>query len=342
MIPTDVLLEITDRCNLRCLHCYLGPSSNQPHDELSISELADILEQLSEIGSFAITFSGGELFCRPDIFEIMNLARERGFFFGLKTNGTLITETVADRLKELGITGVHVSLYGATPATHEYVTGIAGSFARTIHAVKLLRERKIRVSIKTTMMKFNVAEHKKVEEIARQMGASYSPDPLVFPKVGHPGSAADIRMDDDQLRTLIMERNWVPDDTDLMMSNLECHLICSAARTRCTISPQGKVFPCAAWRLPLGDLRQQTFRDIWYGETACRIRAITVSDLPTCANCELVKYCARCPGMVHMEKENGGFSGPSSENCRLARAIKGVKDNGEKTLCEPRHRVRTG
>jgi radical SAM protein with 4Fe4S-binding SPASM domain len=329
-IPGDVLLEVTHRCNLKCIHCYLGPQ--HIHGELSTAEVEGILDQLFEAGCLTITFSGGEALCRPDIFEIMNYAKERGFFFGLKTNGTLITEPVADRLKELDITGVHVSLYGATATTHEYVTGVVGSFNKTMHALKLLRERKFRVGIKTPMMKCNVKEHKDIENIAIQLGANYSPDPIVFSKLGQPGSADLVRMDDEQLKMLINERNWVPDDTDVM-HELERHLICGAGRTRCAISPQGEVFPCATWRLPLGDLKRQTFRDIWHGETAERIRLITVSDLSVCASCALVGYCARCPGMINIEKGNSGISGPSSENCRLARAIKGVKDNGKEALC---------
>jgi len=342
LIPGEVHLEITHRCNLMCFHCYLEYYNNGTQlTELSASEWARVMKQLFETGVFHVTFSGGEPLCRPDIFQIMNHAREIGLFYGLKTNGVLITESVADRLKELSLNGVDVSLYGARPTTHEYVTRVEGSYARTIHAIKLLRERKIKVRVKTSMMKCNAGEHREIENIAQQLDAEFSPDPIIFPKVGEPGSADYIRMDDEQLRTLISERDWIPDDTDDMMSDLKRHLICGAGRTRCAISPQGEVFPCTLWRIPLGDLRQQTFKDIWHGETVRGIRAIEVSDMPDCVNCELVNYCARCPGLVYIE--NSGISGPSSENCRLARAIKGVIDDREKeNLCKPHNRVRTG
>lgn len=340
LIPREVHLELTHRCNLKCFHCYLECYSNGPKpDELSTTELARIFDQLSEIGVYYVTFSGGEPLCRPDIFEVMNYARERGLFFGLMTNGTLITESVADRIKELGTTGVDVSLYGATATTHEYVTRAPGSFAKAIHAVKLLQERKVRVGIKTTLMRCNAGEHKQIESIARGLGASYRADPIVFPVVGRPGSAADIRMDNEQLRTVVAERGWVPGDSELAKCKLDSHLLCGAARTRCAISPQGDVFPCTLWRISLGNLRQDSFSQIWQGEAAALIRAIECRDLETCSSCELVSYCARCPGLVHME--NGGGLGPSSENCRLAGAIKGVKDErDQETLRQPWDRVR--
>jgi radical SAM protein with 4Fe4S-binding SPASM domain len=325
-IPGEIHLELTHRCNLKCFHCYLECYSDEPRPrELSTEEVAGILDQLFEMGVYYVTFSGGEPFCRPDIFEIMGHARQRGLFFGIMTNGTTITEPVADRIKELGTMAVDVSLYGATAASHEFVTRVPGSFAKAVGAIKLLRERKLRVRIKTTLMRCNVEEHKRIESIAGELGASYAPDPLLFPKVGRPGSAAATRMGDEQARRLITERDWhlIPDEG--VECNLRSHLICGAARTRCAVSPQGDVFPCTMWRIPLGSLREKSFGEIWLGEPAGRIRAIECGDLEACSSCELVSYCARCPGMVHME--NGGILGPSSENCRLAGAIRGVKDD---------------
>ena len=325
LIPREAHLELTHRCNLRCFHCYLECGSNEAMPrELSADELSGILDQLFELGVYFVIFSGGEPFIRPDVFEVMNHARERGLFFGAMSNGTLITESVADRVKELGIMGVDVTLCGATPSSHEQVTGVPGSFAKAVSAIRLLRERKIRVGVKTTLMKCNSGEHSQIESLARSLGASYRPDPIVFSKVGHPASAAGIRMDDEQLRNIVAERNWVPDDADPAGCRMESHLTCGAGRTRCAISPQGDVFPCTLWRTPLGNLRDRSFAEIWRGETAGRIRSITCEDLEQCSGCDLVSYCARCPGLIFVE--DGDILGPSSENCRLAGATKGVKD----------------
>jgi len=325
LIPTKVLVEVTHRCNLKCSHCFLEPYINKRQSrELSTSEWAGVLKQLFELGVFSIIFSGGEALCRPDIFEIMTRAKEIGLFFGLKTNGTLITEAVADRFRDLGLSSVDVSLYGAKPETHEYVTGVAGSYAKTIQAIKLLRERKLIVRIKSSIMKCNAAENKEMENIAREMDVLYDPDPTLFPKVGQPSSVDHLRMDDEQLRTYIIERNWILNDAEAKKADPENSLLCAAGRFRCTISPQGEVFPCAMWRIPLGDLRQQTIQEIWNGEAVRKIRSIKVSDMLVCANCELVGYCSRCPGLVYTE--NGGISGRSSENCRLARLLKEVRD----------------
>lgn len=321
-----VIAEVTLRCNLKCLHCYVEPYHTEPKSkELSASDWSKIFKQLFEIGVWHITFSGGEPLCRPDIYEIMSYAKEQGLFFGLKTNGTLITKSVANRLKELGLTRVDVSLYGAIPKTHDYITRIADSYDKTIQAIKLLRECKISVSIKSSIMKFNFGEKKEMEHLSKELGVTYDADPLIFPKVGQPGSADNIRLESEQLKTLYKEEKWVNNDPDLKDVDLQNRLICNAGRKVCTISPQGEVFPCALWRIPLGNLKQQNFRDIWYGEAASNIRSINAKDIKPCTSCELLAYCSRCPGLAGME--NDGISGPSSENCRLARVLKGVKDD---------------
>jgi AdoMet-dependent heme synthase len=343
-IASVVTWEVTYRCNLKCLHCYLGPYTHNQEpaqSELSTAEMCGVLDQLLASGTFFVDFTGGELFCRPDIFEIMDYAKKIGLFFGIKTNGTLITEKIADRLKELGVSGVHFSLYGGTTASHEYVTGIPGSFARTINAIKLIKERKIRLAVNSTMMKCNAGELDNIRELGKELGVKTGFTPIIFPMVGQPGSADEVRMDDDQLHKLIIDMGWVPGERYLTTSNLEHHILCSAGRIRCAISPLGEVIPCVIWRLPLGNLKQRSFTDIWQGETAEGIRTIGINDLPTCAGCELSSYCSRCPGMVYLEKENGGISGPSSVNCRMARALKEVRDNrGKESLYQPRRRDR--
>lgn len=333
VIPSDIQFDVTYRCNLKCVHCYVESAVNAPHsDELSTLEIKGILGQLFEAGVLSVTFSGGEPLCRPDIFEIMEFARDRGLFFGLKTNGTLITEKVADRLSKLGVVGVHVSLYAAIPPIHACITGVPGSFSETIQSIKLLHERNIRVGIKTSLMKYNADEVQALELLAEQLGVDFRPDPIIFPKMEEIGCVEDIRMDDHQLKKVALHRNWVPSDEQLTHEDLEEHLICNAARTRCAISPEGEVYPCGIWRIPMGDLRHQTFKNIWHGAVAEKIRSIKLRHMGVCAWCDLAKYCARCMALAYME--NGSISGPSSENCRLARVLKGVKENARKeTLC---------
>lgn len=339
LIPKEVYLEVTYKCNLKCIHCGLAPYLNQSvSDELTFTEIMGILDQIFESGALGVSISGGEPFCRPDLFDILEHANKIGLFFGIKTNGTLLTETMAKMLKKLGVTIVPVSLYGAMPEIHEYVTGVPGSFEKAIHAIQMLKSCNVRTGIRTSLMKCNFSQNMELKALADKLGVSYRVDPMILPKFGQPGSAGCTRMSDEQLRQLILQRNWINLDNARFSDDPEQHLLCAGGRGRYSISPRGEVFPCPSWPFSLGDLRQQSFKEISLGEAANRVRAITVNDYPDCVKCEQLKYCTRCPGMVLLE--NSGISGPSPESCRLARAIKGVI-NDEETLREPHHRVGT-
>lgn len=335
LIPKTVFFEITYKCNLKCIHCGLAPYLNQKKsDELTFTEITGILDQLFEAGVLGVSISGGEPLCRPDLFDILEHANKIGLFFGVKTNGTLLTEAIGRTLKKLGVTVVPISLYGATPEVHEYVTGIPGSFEKSIGAIEILKSNNIRVKINTSIMKCNFHQNMEIKALADRLGVQHHADPLILPKYDQPGSADELRINDEQLHRLLVQRNWINLDVTIFGDDPDGHILCGGGRVSVCISPYGEVFPCPVWHIPVGNLRQQSFKDIWQGEAVNRLRAITINDFPDCIKCRYIKYCTRCPGLVSME--SSGISGPSPENCRLARAIKGVIDD-EEIVREPHY-----
>lgn len=118
-IPFNVQFELTYRCNLSCRHCYVVQDKQK---ELTFKEITSILDQLVEMGTFYLCFTGGEIFTRKDIPDILWYAKEKGFFLILLTNGTLITDKEIDELKELGPLGIEISLLGARDKTHDFIT----------------------------------------------------------------------------------------------------------------------------------------------------------------------------------------------------------------------------
>src|SRR5580658_6887886 len=118
-IPLSVQLDITYRCNERCVHCYLD---HDDHGEMSTAEIKDLLDQLAEAGVFYLTISGGEILMRKDFFEILEHARLRTFCVRLKTNGVLIRKKQAERLRALGVESVQISVYSHRPEVHDAIT----------------------------------------------------------------------------------------------------------------------------------------------------------------------------------------------------------------------------
>src|ERR1700747_1790163 len=106
-LPWNVHIDLTYRCNERCVHCYLD---HHDHGEMTTAEIKDLLDQMAEAGVFYLTVSGGEVMMRRDFFAILEHARARTFCVNLKTNGVLIRKKEAERLRELGVERVQISI----------------------------------------------------------------------------------------------------------------------------------------------------------------------------------------------------------------------------------------
>ncbi len=151
-VPIAVHMDVTYRCNERCVHCYLD---HDDHGELTTAEIKDALDQMAEAGVFFLTFSGGEVFLRRDFFELVEYARRLMFNVKIKTNAVMIHEEEARRIRELGVDTVQISVYSHRPEVHDAITKLPHSFDRTIKAIRFLREQGLRVTIANVLMTAN-------------------------------------------------------------------------------------------------------------------------------------------------------------------------------------------
>jgi MoaA/NifB/PqqE/SkfB family radical SAM enzyme len=132
-VPVCGSLEITQRCNLKCTHCYsslaLGDKEARS-SELTYDEHCRILDEITAAGCLWLLFTGGEIFARKDFLDIYTYAKQKGLIISLFTNGTLITPRVADYLVQWRPFAIEITLYGRTRETYERVTGISGSYGK--------------------------------------------------------------------------------------------------------------------------------------------------------------------------------------------------------------------
>ena len=307
-IPVHALVELTHRCNLRCFHCYVDPDERP---ELSTEEVISLLDQLADAGTLFLTLTGGEITLRRDLMKIVEHARDRRFAVRLFTNATRLDEATIDRIAQLRVFDVSVSIYGASRQTHDRVTRVPGSFVRSTTAMRLLHERGIVTRLKCVLMADNYGERQGISDLADELGAIAMFDPQVT--VRNDGDATPIthRLDDDTLAEIVLNERVhgdVPAETPT----------CAAGRDTVSISPSGIVNPCVQMPFPLGDLRSETFEQAWNSPRARKMREITFGRLSACAACEDASYCNPCLGMNLLE--TGDATRPSSSVCRVARA----------------------
>jgi radical SAM protein with 4Fe4S-binding SPASM domain len=324
-VPLAVQLDLTYRCNEQCVHCYLD---HHDHGEMTTVEIKHLLKEMAEAGVFILTLSGGEIFMRKDFFEILEYARELTFCIKLKTNAVLIREAQAERLRDLGVESIQVSIYSDRPEVHDAITKVPGSLRRSLSAIRFLKSLGLKVVIANVLMTENMHDHHAVRALAEELGAHYTLDPTVTPMMDGDRSVLGLKAGVSDLHTLFRDESYVgdaeefcappPTPTEDSMDSLPC----SAGHTAAYVSPYGEFYPCVQFPLSCGNVRQQPFIDIWRDSPQLKeVRSIRLRDLSGCSQCAHGATCTRCPGLAFLE---GNMRGPSTADCEKSFARTGI------------------
>ena len=325
-IPLSVQLDLTYRCNERCVHCYLD---HQDHGEMTTAEIKHLLDEMADAGVFILTLSGGEIFLRKDFFQILEYARlERQFCVKLKTNAIMIREKEAAKIRDIGVESIQISIYSHRPEVHDAITLVPGSLHRSLDAGRFLKSQGLRVIFANVLMIQNLEDYQGVRALANKMGVECTLDPTITPMMDGDRSILKLGVNQDALRQVFRDQALVGDVEEFCAiaapadENGLSALPCSAGHTTCYVSPYGDVFPCVQFPLPTGNVRKQRFIDIWrHSDRMQEVRSIRLKDLTTCSSCSHVGSCTRCPGLAFME---GNMRGPSSQDCEKSFARTGI------------------
>src|SRR5262245_38762753 len=160
--PITAQWEITFKCNHLCDFCYNSPTGQK---EMTTAEILAGLDKIADMGILYLILTGGEPMVRPDFWKILEGAVERGFATRIYTNGFLIDDEKAARLKALNPFELEISIHGARPETHDRLTGIPGSLARIITALEFLQKHRIKTNLKCPITRWNQDELRDVRAI---------------------------------------------------------------------------------------------------------------------------------------------------------------------------------
>ena len=332
-IPLSVHLDVTYRCNERCVHCYLD---HDDHGEMTTAEIKDLLDQVAAAGTFFITFSGGEVFLRKDFLELVEYARKLTFNVKVKTNAVMIREKEARRLRDLGVEQINISVYSHRAEVHDAITLVPGSWVRTIRAIRFLKEQGLKVTIANVLMTHNMDDYLGAKQLAQDLGVGYQLDPTITPKMDGDRSLLALRVSGEQIHKVFRDDNVVGNAVEFCApppapgDDILDGIPCSAGHSACYISPYGDVYPCVQFPLPSGNVRQTKFIDIWRDSPELKeVRSIRARDLTVCSGCSHVGTCSRCPGLAYME---GNMRGPSVADCEKSYQRTGIESANMKRL----------
>jgi radical SAM protein with 4Fe4S-binding SPASM domain len=330
-VPLFSTIELTLRCNLRCVHCYnFDRSTPQPKQatgaELTPPEIFKLIDELQEAGGLEISFSGGEALLHPHLEDFVRYARERLFAVRIKSNGMLLTPERARRLAEAGAYGVDISLYGATAATHDAFTTVKGSFERTVAGVRAGVAAGLKVGLSFCLTRGNAGEIAEMITLSDSLGVSYTLDPQLTARYDGTTSSLDHRVDAETLEALFRG------PLRPALGPLECHpdkeVQCSCARTVVGISATGEVYPCIGAPVPSGNLREAGFLAVWKDSPALnRIRGLVLDDFKDCRSCPDRPFCRRSSGVVY--NNTGDYTGSEAWTCQEAAIIHKLYDEAQ-------------
>lgn len=322
-IPIYFHCELTYRCNQKCVHCYQMESGSE---ELGLEQWKNFIDQLKEVNTLTITFTGGEPMLHRDFWAILEYARDMGFSETLMTNGTLIGEDEARRLGELPLWEVRISLYGATAETHDRMSGVKGSFEKIVRATELLRSRGLRVQYITPLTNINFHEIDDINKIMKRYEMKPFISPLIFPN-RNGDKLARLRLNDGDMRkafkSLGLHECFYQENLGRKDGNGSEDVLCKTGKICGVISPSGDVLPCAVLPMKAGNMLETPLRKIWWDSPVLnRVRRATRADIELCRDCKISSACTKCMGFGYME--SGIYPAVSDELCRMANLLQGA------------------
>ncbi|WP_423055320.1 putative heme d1 biosynthesis radical SAM protein NirJ2 [Zhaonella formicivorans] len=297
----------TNQCNMYCDHCYRDAGA-KVSDELSTSEAKAMLTEIAKAGFKIMIFSGGEPLMRGDIYELVAYAKSLGLRPVFGTNGTLITPEVAEKLRAAGALGIGISLDSIDPEKHDRLRRYEGAWEQAVAGMKNCKAAGLPFQVHTTVFDWNYEELEKITDFAVELGAVAHHFFFLVPT----GRAVNIEEESlraeqyEKVLTRILEKQkevaieLKPTCAPQFMRiakqlgmEMRFQRGCLAGTHYCIISPKGDVQPCAYLNIPLGNVRETPFSEIWKSNPILnKLRTLDYGG--GCGSCAYKKACGGC------------------------------------------------
>jgi MoaA/NifB/PqqE/SkfB family radical SAM enzyme len=314
--PVSAHFEITYRCNHTCPYCY--NAIDPRHRELSTEECLRVVNLMGDFNTLFVTLTGGEPLLRKDFFTIAEEIKRRHMAIRIYTNGFLIDEAMADRMKKLNPLEFGISIHGADGPTHDRETRVRGSLDKLVNGVRHLKKRGLKVILKTPITHWNQHQVRDIKALADSLGCPILFDPIITARDDGNRDPLRYAASEDFLRRWFSEEfKDVRPDKDPWRRELDKEANnCKVGSGTYAVDPYGYVYPCVAWRRRLSNVRDiQSLAELWRTSTELE----DVLDIARRIPKELLKkheagaYAVFCPGAAEREVGSGIKFYPAAE-----------------------------
>ena len=316
--PFSAMLEVADRCNEVCVHCYQIQGQK---GELDTHDWQRIMDELADMGVLFLTISGGEATLRRDFLALIRYARSKRFAVKLFTNGLNMTDALAQALADEAVQEVQISLYSHRSEVHDWVTRVPGSWAKTVAGAEALIRSGVKVVLKSPMMSINADDFDAYVAFVTGLGADYSMDPHLDPREDGDRDPERLRVEyqqwvrvRDKLNNGDVPQAAGPSSRRRQLSSS----VCGACSGHVHIEANGELRPCTQMSVPVGHALRDGVRQAWENNPdGAMIRQLTWGHLHGCRECDLRAHCGRC--FANALAESGDAMGPYETACTYAR-----------------------
>ena len=322
--PKWIAWEITRRCNLRCVHCRSSSQLEvEGHPDFSLDEAKRGLDDIRSYASPVVVLSGGEPLLRPDVFDIARYGTALGLRMCLATNGSLVTADTCRQITESGIRMVSLSLDGSTATVHDDFRNQPGAFDGVMNAIRLFNAHNIDFLVNSSFTKRNQDEAPKIHQLVKSLGATAWYLFMIVPTGRGEEIMAELIPPDEYEAMLNWHYDMEKEEDELLVrptcapqyyrvvlqrakqegERFKRRTLkfstggskgCLAGQLICMIDVDGNVLPCSYFPLPAGNIRHQSFREIWEESPLFLEMRDFAGYKDHCGRCEYLNVCGGC------------------------------------------------
>lgn len=326
----SVMLELTYRCSERCVHCYNpGASRNnkedvqrgKEQDELSFDDYKSIIDNLYEEGLFKVCLTGGDPFSKSCVWQLIDYLYKKNIAFDVFTNGQNLIGHERE-LADYYPRSVGLTIYSMDDETHDEITGITGSLKKTLTVASRLAELAIPIYIKCCVLKTNIKSYFTIYDYSDSIGAiaqvdinvsnSIDGDNCVRKYLKPSKSHYEILLRDPRSLSFV-ELDAKLEERSILSERRACKAGCKSF----CVSPTGELFPCCAFHLNLGNLKNHEIRELINQSANYKLwNSLRLKNYSKCIGCQYLDFCPLCSGFNY--SDNNEITKPSYDNCFIA------------------------
>ena len=317
-LPCELHIDLTDGCNERCIHCYIPKGQARFIDEQVFYK---VVREFRDAQGMTLYVSGGECMLHPQFITFLRFARELNLNIIVMSNLTLCDERMVDALREIDPQLVNVSLYSMDAAIHDSITGVSGSWQKTMNAILALEKVGVPVRLAAPIMRANKDSLPGLLKFASDHHLHLIPDCDIIGRIDHDCSNQQCGLAPGEMEEVVLANPKLFFKIPTTEAQCRCDAsVCDIGEDKLNVNAVGEYYPCDGFHgMVLGTVAKDSILDVWRGEKLNSLRALKNEDFGECATCANRRWCKVCP--MRNFNETGDMFRHIPERC-LATAIR--------------------